>query len=231
MAGQIFGGGAPKTKPVSAPKPIIRPAAAASSSPVMPMGPGGSSTGSGLGQAQQAPQPVIRPEVKAVSDTLSYAEGTWNDSNNSPNYGMRYGDRAGEASLDITQPHPGTVRSSAYGSGYSSDASGAFQFKKDTWSEMHGGNNAVMSPDNQDLAVGKLITAEGYDYNEPLQKNPSSSPTVGPRSQMNRASRIMVSPRPTAQKSLIRSTSSASSNCKNRNACASTDCVRAAFRS
>ena len=160
MAGQIFGGGAPKTNPVPAPK-LVKPAA-------MPMGPGGSSTGSGLGQAQQAPQPVIRPEVKAVSDTLSYAEGTWNKEANAPNYGMRYGDRTGEASLDINQPHPGDVRSSAYGSGYQSDASGAFQFKKDTWNEMHGGNNAVMSPENQDLAVGKLITAEGYDYNEPF---------------------------------------------------------------
>ena len=47
---------------------------------------------------------------------------------------------------------------------FASNASGAFQFKDDTWTEYNNGVNAPMTPENQDLAVGKLITSEGYDY-------------------------------------------------------------------
>lgn len=132
-------------------------------------GPGGSPTGSGVGQAQQAPPPVIAPERKAVSDTLSYAEGTWNKGNNSPDYTMRYGDRPGEGSLDTSQPHPRDVRGSIYGSNISSNASGAFQFMDDTWQEQFDGKNAVMSPQNQDRAVGQLIDGTGFNYDEPFE--------------------------------------------------------------
>jgi len=157
MAGQVFGIGA-KPKPIPAPKPPT----------VTPMGPGGHVSGSGLGQAQQAPPPPVPVNQKAVSDTLSYAEGTWNPKTNSPDYAKRYGDSPGVSSLDVTQPHPADVRSSAYGSGFASNASGAYQFKDDSWAEFNDGQNAVMSPENQDRAVGRMITSEGYDYNEPF---------------------------------------------------------------
>ena len=145
------------------PKPAPTPA------PAMPYGPGGSSTGSGLGQARQAPPPAVPVRQKAVSDTLSYAEGTWNPDTNSPNYKKRYGDNVDESTLDITKPHPQNVRSSPWGSGRRSNASGAFQFMDDTWREQFGGKNAVMSPTNQDKAVGQLIEGTGYDYNQPFE--------------------------------------------------------------
>jgi len=135
---------------------------------VEPYGPAGSVDGSGLGQAQQSP-PVVPIQEKAVSDTLSYAEGTWDEASNSPDYTMRFGDRKGEGSLDVTKPHPLDVRGSIYGTeGVASNASGAFQFLDPTWKEMNDGQNAIMSPANQDRAVGRLIKGEGYDYNSPF---------------------------------------------------------------
>ena len=150
--------------------PVLpKPAPAPAPAPAMPYGPGGAATGSGLGQARQAPPPPVPIKQKAVSDTLSYAEGTWNSDTNSPNYNKRYGDNVGEATLDISKPHPQNVRSSPWGSGFSSNASGAFQFKDDTWMEQFDGKNEVMSPVNQDRAVGQLIEGTGYDYNQPFE--------------------------------------------------------------
>ena len=47
------------------------------------------------------------PEFLAVRDTISFAEGTWDEKNNRPGYGYRFGDAPGSGgSLDITAPHP-----------------------------------------------------------------------------------------------------------------------------
>ena len=141
-------------------------ASAATSQPSMPYGPGGDVSGSGLGQAQHPSADIVEPRKQAVADTLSYAEGTWDSSKNEPDYTMRYGDRPGQGSLDVTAPHPRDVRSSIYGSGNASNASGAYQFLDNTWEEQNDGVNAPMTPQNQTRAVTDLISQTGYDYDE-----------------------------------------------------------------
>ena len=84
---------------------------------------------------------------------------------------MRFGDVVGEGSLDVTGPHPLDVRGSRYGSGYRSNASGAYQFMGDnnTWEEMNDGTNAVMSVANQDAAAERLIRERtDYDFEQPF---------------------------------------------------------------
>jgi muramidase (phage lysozyme) len=145
---------------------------ASSVTPAIPQGPGGSTTGSGLGQVQQI-QSTINPGERATLDTLARAEGTWDAQAGTPDYTMRFGDKPGQGSLDITAPHPRDVRGSRYGSGYRSNAAGAYQFLSDprghTWEEFNGGENAVMSPANQDAAAIRLIEQRtGYNFDEPF---------------------------------------------------------------
>lgn len=108
--------------------------------------------------------PQLAPARRALLDTLSYAEGTWNPEAGAPNYRMRFGDKQGsEGTLDISQPHPLSVVPSPWGGSGGSNASGAYQFMDHTWSEMNDNNNAVMSPANQDQAASRLIDSIGYD--------------------------------------------------------------------
>ena len=108
--------------------------------------------------------PALAPQRRALLDTLSYAEGTWNDELNAPNYRMRFGDKKGsEGTLDTSQPHPLNVIPSPWGGSGGSNASGAYQFLDHTWSEMNDNNNAVMSPANQDAAASRLIDQIGYN--------------------------------------------------------------------
>ncbi len=142
------------------------------SAPPLPLGPGGASDGSGLGQAQQITS-SINPGVRATLNTISKAEGTWDEAAQAPDYTMRFADAPGEGSLDVTKPHPLDVRGSRYGSGYRSNASGAYQFMgggaAPTWEEMNDGLNAVMSPSMQDQAAEKLIRQRtDYDFDEPF---------------------------------------------------------------
>lgn len=110
------------------------------------------------------------PEFLALRDTISFAEGTWDKDNNRPGYSYRFGDaRDSGGSLDITKPHPLDARPSPWGGSRGSNASGAYQWKDDTWSEMNDGNNAVMSPENQDRALHRILQERvGYDYNKPF---------------------------------------------------------------
>ena len=117
-----------------------------------------------------SPQPIqdthsgLSPERRATLDTLSWAEGTWNDESQSPNYNMRFGDaRNSEGSLDTAAPHPRDVISSPWGGSRGSNASGAYQFLDNTWEETNNGVNAVMSPTNQDNAASTLIDQTGWD--------------------------------------------------------------------
>ena len=136
-------------------------------------GPGGSPTGSGVGQAQQILSD-IDPGLNATRETIFLAEGTWDPVSQSPDYSMRFGDQPGAGTLDITQPHPMDTRGSGYGSSYASNASGAYQFmaggSAPTWQEMNNGSNAVMSPSNQDAAAERLISERtNYDTDEPFR--------------------------------------------------------------
>ena len=68
---------------------------------------------------------LSRPEFLAVRDTISMAEGTWDEENNRPGYSYRFGDSRGSGgSLDITAPHPIEARPSPWGG---SSGSNAFQ--------------------------------------------------------------------------------------------------------
>ena len=116
------------------------------------------------------------PEFLAVRDTISFAEGTWDEENNRPGYSYRYGDKAGSGgSLDITAPHPIEARPSPWGGSRGSNASGAFQYLDSTWSEMNDGENVVMSPANQDRALHQTLTERiGYDFDRPFDQQVSS---------------------------------------------------------
>ena len=123
--------------------------------------------------SMSSPQPIqdtspvdsgLSPERRATLDTLSWAEGTWNDDTQSPNYSMRFGDaRNSEGSLDITKPHPLEARPSPWGGSRGSNASGAYQFLDSTWREENDGHNAVMSPANQDRSASQLIDQTGWN--------------------------------------------------------------------
>ena len=77
--------------------------------------------------------------------------------------------RGSGGSLDITAPHPIEARPSPWGGSRGSNASGAYQFLDSTWSEMNDGNNAVMSPQNQDRALHKLLSDRvGYNFDQPF---------------------------------------------------------------
>ena len=110
------------------------------------------------------------PNFLALRDTISFAEGTWNEKNNRPGYGYRFGDAPGSGgTLDITAPHPIEARPSPWGGSRGSNASGAYQFLDSTWSEMNDGTNAVMSPANQDRALHRLLSDRvGYNFNQPF---------------------------------------------------------------
>ena len=111
-----------------------------------------------------------RPEFLALRDTISFAEGTWDKENNRPGYSYRFGDAQGSGgTLDITAPHPITARPSPWGGSRGSNASGAFQYLDSTWSEMHDGENVVMSPANQDKALHRTLTERlGYNFDQPF---------------------------------------------------------------
>ncbi len=111
--------------------------------------------------------PVLPAGQLATLETISMAEGTWDYEAQRPNYSMRFADRPGRGSLDITKPHPQTVRGSRYG-GWRSDASGAFQFLSTTWIGVNGGFNLPMTPDNQKLAASILVRKTGYNFNRPF---------------------------------------------------------------
>ena len=112
----------------------------------------------------------LSPERRATLDTLSWAEGTWNDETQSPNYAMRFGDkRNSEGSLDVTRPHPRNVIASPWGGSSGSNASGAYQFLDSTWQETNDGQNAVMSPVNQDRAASALVDQTGWDDKRALR--------------------------------------------------------------
>ena len=132
-----------------------------------------------MSAVKERPAFLDRPEFQALRDTISYAEGTYDDRVGAPNYTVRYGDKndegtglkgnQGNGSLDTTKPHPGDARPSPWGSSYSSAASGAHQWMPDTWNEMNDGNNVPMTPRNQNTALHKhLVERNSYDFDQPF---------------------------------------------------------------
>ena len=112
--------------------------------------------------AQEAVE-LVHAGRLATLETIAMAEGTWNWSTQEIDFTMRFSDRLGAGTLDITKPHPREVRGSRY-SYYRSDASGAFQFLSTTWTAINGGRNLPMTPENQLNAAAALARSVGYDF-------------------------------------------------------------------
>ena len=104
---------------------------------------------------------AITPQQRALLDTISWAEGTWDSKANRPRYDITFGYQ----SADPSKPHPGRVVRSG---GYASDATGAYQFLSPTWKGANGGVNAPMTPENQDRAALQLVRGRGVDPSRPL---------------------------------------------------------------
>ena len=123
---------------------------------------------------------------KALRDTISWAEGTWDAKQGKPMYDVTFGYQK----FDNSKPHPGTI---IHTEKVSSAAHGAGQWMPDTWREMHGGVNAPMTPANQDAALIRIAKERGgYDFSKPFAEQASklagiwaSFPTKEGRSQYN----------------------------------------------
>lgn len=96
------------------------------------------------------------PEIQATLDTVSFAEGTWDNTNKTRLYNMAFGG----GTFDNTKPHPGTV---IHGDNVSSSAHGAYQFLPDTWQGANNNSNPVMSPSLQDAAAVYLMDNRGFN--------------------------------------------------------------------
>lgn len=104
---------------------------------------------------------AINAQQRALLDTISWAEGTWDSKANRPRYDITFGYQ----SADPSKPHPGRVVRSGR---YASDATGAYQFLSTTWKGANGGANVAMTPDNQDRAALQLVRGRGVDPTKPL---------------------------------------------------------------
>lgn len=132
-------------------------------------------------------QPVgpLNVEQRALLDTISFAEGTWDDTNKQTKYNIAFGG----GSFDNNLPHPDRVIKS---SRVSSAAHGAYQFMPATWRGANDGQNLPMTAANQNAAAIKLAKARGYDFSKPFNSQAhllagewASFPTAQGRSQYN----------------------------------------------
>jgi muramidase (phage lysozyme) len=103
----------------------------------------------------------ITARERALLDTISKAEGTWDSKSSRPRYDITFGYQK----VDPSKPHPGRVVKSG---GYASDATGAYQFLSTTWKGANGGQNTAMTPENQDRAALQLVRGRGVDPSKPL---------------------------------------------------------------
>ena len=126
-------------------------------------------------------------QKQALLDTISFAEGTWDDVNKQIKYNIAFGG----GSFDNNQPHPDRVIKSPR---VSSAAHGAFQFMPGTWRGINNGQNLPMTAANQNAAAIRLAERRGYDFNKPFDSQShllagewASFPTAQGRSQYNLA--------------------------------------------
>ena len=126
-------------------------------------------------------------QKQALLDTISFAEGTWDDVNKQIKYNIAFGGGA----FDNNQPHPDRVIKSPR---VSSAAHGAFQFMPGTWRGINNGQNLPMTAANQNAAAIRLAERRGYDFNKPFDSQShllagewASFPTAQGRSQYNLA--------------------------------------------
>jgi lysozyme len=106
--------------------------------------------GCDLNKFEQAPSYEITPERRALLNTIRFAEGTWNEGQDT-GYRVLFGGRM-VSSLD---KHPAIVQ---YSSRYASAAAGAYQFLPGTWQEASRKLNlGNFGPNNQDQAALYLV--------------------------------------------------------------------------
>lgn len=124
-------------------------------------------------------------EQRALLDTISFAEGTWDDTNKQINYNIAFGGGL----FDNSKPHPNRVINSPR---VSSAAHGAYQFMPGTWLGANDGQNLPMTAANQNAAAIKLAKARGYDFSKPFNSQAhllagewASFPNAQGRSQYN----------------------------------------------
>lgn len=127
----------------------------------------------------------LKIEQRALLDTISFAEGTWDDTNKQTKYNIAFGG----GSFDNNQPHPNRVINSPR---VSSAAHGAYQFMPGTWLGANDGQNLPMTAENQNAAAIKLAKARGYDFSKPFNSQAhllagewASFPNAEGRSQYN----------------------------------------------
>ena len=135
--------------------------------------------------SQSTPVASLDINQRALTDTISFAEGTWDSENKKVGYDVAFGGGL----YNNMRPHPDRVIESAK---VKSAAHGAYQFMPATWRDVHGGNNPPMTPENQDKAAISLALRRGYDFSKPFADQISvlapewaSFPNAQGRSQYN----------------------------------------------
>ena len=101
----------------------------------------------------------MKPQQRALLNTISYAEGTWQDGR------VQYDMRFGGGRYNNNNPHPDQVITPA-NSNWSSAAHGAYQFMPGTWKGANKGANIPMTPEAQDAAALQLASWRGFDFNK-----------------------------------------------------------------
>jgi lysozyme len=100
---------------------------------------------------------LISPNARKWLNTISYAEGTWDESKGAPTYDVTFGYQK----INDLSGHPRRVVNSG---GHSSAAAGAYQFMPSTWDGVQRSLGLPnFGPEAQDIAALNLIRARGVD--------------------------------------------------------------------
>ena len=100
---------------------------------------------------------LISPNARKWLNTISFAEGTWDESKGAPSYDYTFGYQK----INDLSDHPRRVVNSG---GHSSAAAGAYQFMPSTWDTVQRRLKlSNFGPEAQDIAALNLIRARGVD--------------------------------------------------------------------
>jgi lysozyme len=100
---------------------------------------------------------LISPNARKWLNTISFAEGTWDESKGVPSYDYTFGYQK----INDLSDHPRRVVNSG---GHSSAAAGAYQFMPSTWDGVQRSLGLPnFGPEAQDIAALNLIRARGVD--------------------------------------------------------------------
>lgn len=97
---------------------------------------------------------AARANINRAVQTRQLLAGVIADAEGTTKFADPYAVGFGGVKIDTNAPHPGNV-GKYRGSGVS--AAGKYQFTLATWKDMHGGKNVPMTPENQELALDKML--------------------------------------------------------------------------